>query len=328
MKVLFVTHSIESCGVYQYGLNITKAIQSHSKEVEWDYFECNSELNLANKVKESAPDLIVLNFHPGTLPWVVNNYGFLKIICTHLGIPLCGFFHEVTQQKIDNGEQSAFDFVLCPDPTLSVPNLKYWKLPRLILEPDEELKVKDNKGKLVISSFGFPFRNKGFLELLHAVNSQFDNAVLKLNLPENTAVGEELRAESRAVLQELQAYKRKPNIDLIISQDFLSTQEVLKFLADSNLNCFLYHSLPDRGVSSCIDYALGVKVPIAISKSNMFRHLGSKYKDLCVENSSLVDILNRGIFPLSDFYNKWSSVEFAKNMEQTLNNILNVWKRK
>lgn len=321
MKILFITHKIKSCGVYQWGYNISQAMQK-STNLNWEYFECDSYFNMLSKVNTYQPDAILINFHPGTLPWFNENFNEIKLYCNSLRIPLCGTFHEVTQAKIDANDHLWFDFTLCLDPTLKLNNFKYFKLPRLILNSSKYLKSREKNTRLTISSFGFPFSDKGFVEILNKVNTEFDNAIIKFNLPNNNAVDENRKIDAKQVLAVLSAFKLKPNIELQINRNFLNTEDILSFLSDSHLNCFFYTTLQDRGISSCIDYALGAKVPIAITESNMFRHLLHKKQLLCIEHNKLKDIIDRGIAPLEEFYNKWSAEQFVSTVETIFNNIL------
>jgi len=88
----------------------------------------------------------------------------------------------------------------------------------------------------------------------------------------------------------------KPGITLMITHDFFSNEDVIRFLNSNTINIFLYDSLPNSSLSSVIDYALSVDKPIGISNSHMFNHIYSDeiclYKTTiteCIKNSSCLD---------------------------------------
>jgi hypothetical protein len=109
------------------------------------------------------------------------------------------------------------------------------------------------------------------------------------------------------------------NISLNITTDFISDEELLDFLAGNDLNIFFYENyLTYNGISSVIDFALAVKKPIAINKSSMYSHLLDATPSICVEDNSLLTIMNNGFTPLQKKYNSWTHKKFIHNLETIL----------
>jgi hypothetical protein len=110
---------------------------------------------------------------------------------------------------------------------------------------------------------------------------------------------------------------------LNITTNFISDDELLEFLAGNDLNIFFYQKYPTyNGISSSIDYALSVKRPIAICRSNMFSHIWNTTPSICAEDSSLKEIINNGFSPLEHYYNQWSHSNFIKVFEDNIQNVV------
>ena len=80
------------------------------------------------------------------------------------------------------------------------------------------------------------------------------------------------------------------------------------------MNIFLYpESEVKRSNSSCIDYALSVKKPIAISNSHMFQHI---YDDcICVYKTPIQEIMKTSVEYCKQFLTKFSNEELCKKMK-------------
>jgi len=72
----------------------------------------------------------------------------------------------------------------------------------------------------------------------------------------------------------------------------------------------------DRGLSSAVDWALAAGKPLAISKSRLFRHLFQCNPSICVEENSLVEILDNGTLPLKKVWNDWTEENLIWDYEE------------
>jgi hypothetical protein len=144
-----------------------------------------------------------------------------------------------------------------------------------ILEVNQDIEdfisAYQTTGIPIFGSFGFGFDNKGFHNLIKIVNEQYDEAVIKMVIPvAYYSQGESLVRHVRYLCE---TQNKKPNIHLMITHIFFSNTDILRFLASNTMNIFLYDYMKGRGLSSVIDFALSVNVPIGISNSYMFRHI-------------------------------------------------------
>ena len=126
------------------------------------------------------------------------------------------------------------------------------------------------------------------------VNAEFDQAKIRINIPRHDSEDMVSQSQIEATVTACRLQISKPDIALELTHKFLDDAGLYKFLARNDLNAFLYDDASERGISSCIDYALSVRRPIAVSGSSMFRSLRGLESSVSVENSSLREIAARG----------------------------------
>lgn len=311
-KILIVSHREKQCGVHQYGKNIANVL-SKSEVYDFLYTECSSPKELLSVVHKVMPAAIIYNYYPSTLPWLK------KKIIRKVGVPQADIVHEITQAVADSADNSFFDYHIAPDPTLLLKNPFVYKTGRLIPKYINHYPIPEIP---TIGSFGFGTPGKGFVRLIANVQDEFDEAIIKLHIPFAAFADADGKA-ARTIAQRCRELIIKRNIQLFVSHDFLSQDGLLDFLAQNSINAFFYEENKGRGISSVIDYALAVQRPIAITKSNMFRHISSSYPSICIEDTSLQQIMKNGIEPLLGYYEEWSEANLIWDYERILGRILN-----
>jgi len=258
-KILFVSHTKKQCGVHEYGLSIAEAIKK-STQYQLVYVECSSPKELIATVAEVNPSAIIYNYYPSTMSWLE------KSLTARFPIPQLGIMHECTQAAADAADTSLFDYHIAPDPTLAPVNPIVFSTGRVIPSYENRWPAP---AITTVGSMGFATQNKGFERLIIAVQEEFDEAIIRLHIPAgdfaDTSVAD-LVARCRGLI-------RKDGIQLVTSHEFLEKQQLLDFLAQNTLNCFFYDKCEGRGISSAIENALAVRKPLAITRSNMFRHV-------------------------------------------------------
>lgn len=314
MNILFVNHNETQCGVYEFGRNIGQALEKSSTKYTFLYRECNSDIELQAIIKQEKPALIIYNvIYPVTMPWL-NASVTKKIKCPQVGI-----IHEVTQQIADQADNSLFNFHIAHDPTVLLKNPIVYKAGRLI--PPYKNKYKPPSIP-TIGSFGFGFEHKGFEKLVEAVQNEFDEAIIRFNIPFAT-FGDPDGKSAKQVAENCRKLLVKSNINLHISHDFLDQEDILDFIAQNTINIFLYQGLGEgRGLSSTVDLALAVNRPIAVSSNLMFRHLFETRPSVVLSNSSIKQIIENGLAPLQKFYQVWSEDMLRWDYERITDSIL------
>lgn len=303
--ILIVSHKEKRCGIYQYAVNLTEALTKSSR-YSFSYVECSNEAELNQAITQNTPKAIIYNYYPATMPWLTARITRLYTI------PQLGIVHEVTQEDADHLIPDMFDFYLCPDPTLLERNPIAIKTKRLI---PPYINMKHLPEIVTIGSFGFGFGDKGFERIVETVQGEYDRARIVLHLPYNDIVDRNGASHAIGTAKRCRRLIKKPGIELVIDHRFFSKQELLDFLASNTLNAFFYDTEKCRGISSTIEHALAVQRPLAITKCGMFRHVLPASPSICIDNSSLRNIIANGIAPLVSFYNEWSEANFIKDYE-------------
>ena len=285
-KVLFVNHKQESCGVYQF----FKRLVSPFIKDDWYYIETNEEWEHDHWIGVLQPQIIVYNFYfsGATMPWLTNQKvtsqrGRFKQIC---------LFHE------GNIDDKGFDLILHQDPSNT--DTRYYNLPRPI--PEYEPIVHPINIIPTIGTFGFGLGGKGFTRLVESVMRDFDIAHIRMNIPYayfGDADGNGARWWANACREII-----KPPYTIDIQHTLLPEKELLDFLYGNDLNAFLYDDNRGRGISGTLDYALAVKKPIAITRSDQFRHMWDT--ESLVENKNLREIMDGGIGHLLKYHYWWN----------------------
>lgn len=316
--ILIVSHRAKQCGIHEYGNNIAGAL-AKSNKYRFVYAECSSSGELAQVIAEFNPSAIIYNYYPLTMPWLT------PAITRCYSMPQLSIIHEVTQEDADKATTEMFDFHLCPDPTLIENNPLVFKTRRLI---PPYLNYKNIPDFIIIGSFGFGFYDKGFERLIQQVQSEFDEAIIRLHMPFNDFVDPQGTYHALDTANRCRSAVIKPGIRLEISHHFMPKQELLDFLASNTLNAFFYDIHKHRGISSVIEHALAVQRPMAINKCGMFRHMHSVTPSICIEDTSMRDIIANDIAPLVPFYNDWSEANFIMDYERILDTVLSSGERR
>ena len=332
-KILFVSHPRARCGVYEFGQKITDVLQ-HSQRYEFVRVECSSLAELENFVSETSPDAIIYNFMPAVFPWIaeiiapkVYRNNIAQIPVTQIGI-----IHDVTQQVSDTATadrnryllggarviNSLFDYYIAPDPTLLLLNPRVYKTGRLIAPYENRFPLPSVP---VIGSFGFGTPGKGFDNIVRLVQEQFDEAVVRLNIP-SADFGDREGVHARMIAENCRALLTKPGIRLIVTHDYMDDTRLLDYLAQNTINVFLYEETNKRGLSSALDNALAVRRPIAVSDASMFRHVFDVEPSVRVSKNDLKSIIHNGFAPLQSHYDDWNAENLLWEYERILNSIL------
>ena len=197
------------------------------------------------------------------------------------------------------------------DPTRQVNNINEFNINRCLFDY-KNTQLKDDS-RVIISSFGFGFMDKGFQNVIKRANEEFSDCLIRLHIPD--AGVDRNNGLKNQTLRE--CYKMvSPHNQLVITTNYMNNNQVLDWLSESTINCFFYDLKPSNGISSVIDYSLSVNVPLAITNCSMFRHINKD--EILIEKNSLKSIIDRGCKPLLEFKEKWSNDNFYKNIDKIL----------
>ena len=310
--VVFVSPKEKQCGMSQYGRNIFNTLK-HSKRYNFVLCECGNKQELDGVVEFYNPVAIIYNYHPMTMMWLTHK------VTRRYSIPQLDIVHEFTQRTADNATNKIFDYHLFQDPDMIETNPISFRTKQLVYP---YVNTTPLPGIPTIGSFGFGTPGKGFERLVDQVQKEFDVAHIRLHIPCNEVVDVGGKLYALPTAQRCRERLYKPGVTLTITHDFLTEPILLDFLAGNTINCFLYDIDMNVGISGPGLHALAVHRPIAITKCGMFRHLLDTTPSICVEDSSLKEIIANGTKPLEPFYKAWSEEEFIKDYERILEKVI------
>lgn len=312
-QVLFLNHKEQTCGVYQYGIRIYDILK-RSSLVSYIYCEIKDYNEYITCLSSHQHSKIIYNYHVVTMPWLKSTN--IQTIVKNIVIP-----HE--------SDYSLFDVILNINPA-EPERLNYYSIPRPIYENVNNLinncKIENievanfinyNKGDVpIFGSFGFGFDNKGFDKIVNVVSRYYNRAIIKLIITTPHFSGSNFETTIAGLINKLHLQNTNPNIEILISRNFFTNEEVLKFLSSNTANIFMYDKMIGRGISSVIDYAISANVPIVISDSFMFRHIYSD--EICIYKNNLIDCINNSKRLLPTFLSRYSN----KNLIDKMDNII------
>ncbi|MDP1712223.1 MAG: hypothetical protein Q8K86_07180 [Candidatus Nanopelagicaceae bacterium] len=308
MNVLIVNATESACGVYQFGVNLYNLLNSAKTIYDFHIAFCATAQDVLTNVAALNPKALIFNYHPHTQPYVSGPF------IQSLHRPCFGIYHEITQNAVNQmGSAHPFHHWICSDPTIT-PNRYISKIGRPVYT--QYANPYSFFPQTTIGTFGFGFRNKGFARLATVVQEQFDQAIIRAHIAFSKYF-DPTGGEAQARIQEMRSIIKKPGIKIVASHNLLSVGELLDFLAQNTVNVFLYDEM-HRGISSTIDYALAVNRPIAINRTQMFRHIFNAKPTILIEETDLPTIIRNSILPLVPFKQAWT----PQNLVNEVNSII------
>lgn len=325
-------HTKKQCGVYGVGEQIFQAV-SDSTEYRFIKASCESLSDLLQAIETHHPNVIIYNYHPWVMPWVCTRIakGIYRNNVADIKVPQIGIIHEVTQQIADTATayrsklvlgrpqkklNSLFDFYIAADPTLLLANPLVFKTGR----PVPEYTAPPPPAVFTVGSFGFATPKKGFERIVQKVQEEFDEAVIRINMPP-ADFGDKDGSRARMIAEQCRRAVYKKGIKFEATHEFFDEKQLLDFLAGNSMNVFMYQDTGGRGISSTVDNALAVKRPVAVTRCPMFRHILSARPSVCIDDSSLKAIYNNGFAPLQKLAESWDKAHMVWDYERILDKI-------
>ena len=307
-RILFASYAIFDCGAHQYGKNIFSSLEQ-SARFYFEYVDIRELNDLDQAVKRGDFSAVIVNYHPTTMPFIKIN------MPRRYSIPCIALMHVMPQREADNIPRSFFQYYIMGDPTLRENNPRVFATGRMIPVYNN---TKPLPRVVTIGSFGFAMNEKGFLRLMDAVQEEFDEAVIRLNIPPN-GIGDPDAALARRQVDLCRQRLWKPGIRLKATHEFFDNAGLIDFLASNTINALLYDYMPENcGISSAADHAMAARRPLAITKSRMFRHLYDLEPPITIEDRSIKDIIDSGIRPFEHLLREWSPESIRRRYEDIL----------
>lgn len=294
------------CGIGIRG-NLTSEILTKSFSDKYNFIRklCNNNAELEEHILKYNPIIIIYNYHPLPTGWLHDSslrdkYNNIKHVMIH---------YDILQSNIDNFNSylfAGFKYIITDNETLN--NTKQnniFIVPRTI--PWSSIQFNEDRletiPKIGFQGFGFP--KKGIHRIAHQIQYEFDEAIFRIHMP-NSYYDDITGIQARERVEEVKKIITKPGIKIEVSYDFLSDEEIVKWLNENTINCYFYDYLDGYGIASSPDYAIAAKRPIAINNSTMFANLHNLEPSIEIGKLTLKEIIKNGITPIIPLYEKYS----------------------
>ncbi|MEJ0081040.1 MAG: FkbM family methyltransferase [Puia sp.] len=267
------------------------------------------EIDINRRIIELKYDFYLFNYHPQTMGWLNT-----KLVNRLPGYKATIVLEVAPGDPFVMVAKDDFDGYFSLDPTLTRKEDNVYSLPRP-LDIVNKVPVRRETNITTIGSFGFATSGKGFEKVIDAVAKEFETATIKINIPKGDYVSNEAFEN---LVNYLKNYNIRRGIQLDLTHNYFSKEELIDWCTQNDLNVFLYdRQMP--GLSATTDQAVISERPLAISTNPTFRHL-HKYL-MPYPFQSLRHSITNSAEIVRKIKGDWSPLNFAKKFDFYFNNI-------
>ena len=289
------------CSIWESGKMVYN-ILSKSTKYTLDYSE-DTTLN-------SSYDFIVVNWH-----YSVNNWVTHDILKEYTGKTYC-IITEIGLEDLFIKTPRIFTYYLFLDPSITDdPTQHIYGFPRP-LEPYLSENEKVTPEIVTIGSFGFATKGKQWDVIIDTVCNEFDNAIIRFNIPHSTYIGHKMQNKTINMIQNKFATV-KPGIKIELTQINMTKEEIIKWCSANTINCFFYDRYRigfKHGLCAVTDQAISSGKPILTTADPTFRHI-TKYLKSYPEITIRDAIIQNTVSQLQD---DWHPIKFLTKFEALL----------
>jgi FkbM family methyltransferase len=311
LRGLFLNTEKAICSVYESGRMCYDCL-IRSEIYSLDYIELSAE----KREICLDYDFYIFNYHVVKMGWLDTK--FIK--------QLPGFKATIVLEMSENNpfesvSKDDFDAYLVLDPTCKHFVNNVYAFPRPLevgLNPITPYKAGEVP---VIGTFGLSIPDKGFDEVVRAVNKEFEAAYVRINVPNSEHNTSQNVSDFKSLLAGLNL---KDSIKVELSNHYFNKKELINWCAQNTLNIFLYNRRIGVGLSTTTDQAIASGRPLAISTDPTFRHIHKYIKPY--PYLSLKESIETTIPLVKKIQDDWCPPNFVLQFEAVLrdNNIKSV----
>jgi hypothetical protein len=301
---LFLNTENAICSIFESGKMCYDCLVQ-SKNYSLDYVELSEQ----NRTIATNYDFYIFNYHFTRMSWLDTR--FIK--------NLPGFKATIVLEMSQNSpfdcvSPDDFDAYIVLDPTCKHFKKNVYAFSRPLDIALNATNVYQSSDIPVIGTFGLSFSDKGFDEVIKAVNEEFEDAIIKINVPKSDNVTSTTLNEFKSLVA---SFNIKKGIKIEISDHYFSKEELIDWCAQNTLNVFLYNRRVGNGLSATTDQAIASGRPLAVSTNPTFRHIHTyitPYPYLSLKGS-----IETTIPIVKKIQQDWSPSRFILQFEEVLN---------
>lgn len=292
---IFYNSPKAQCSIYESGLMIYNALKQSSKYII-EYRE-DKELNFDR-------EFAIFNYHPYVNDW---SYGELN---RYRGRTFAIVLEVGHHGNLLPNTAPIFQKYMVIDPTITDTDTIFG-FPR----PIERFVPRPYKASVVtVGSFGFATQGKLWEEVVWLTNDQFDDALVRINIPFATFVPN-CQWEIDKAVRTITSVPRKDGIRIEITHDYMDKNELIEWCAQNTINVFPYYR-DLAGLAAVTDQAISAQRPILTTNNSAFRHINKYIK--AYPEISLKDAITENAKGVDKMYQDWSPESFYKKFESIL----------
>jgi len=319
-RVLFVTQTLgdkAACGVGLYGKLWTDTLV-HMTQYDFSVLYTDSVVETIDKIKELQPRVVFYLWHPNTSGWMSDD----RIRDSFPNIKHVAVHNDLGQHMIDEFDadthSGGFEYLVAVNPLLKGTD-KIFTVNKL-LPPGPTIPFVEPELP-TIGFQGFGFGHKGILRLAQLVNEEFDEAIFRLHMPYSYFEDRHGHQTERRKF-EVDAMITKPGIKVEFSHDLKDTQELINWMSQNSINCYLYDVPQFAGLASAPDYGLACRRPMVVSNNHMMMHFFQCKPSVVIDHSSLRKIIANGTAPLEPLYKAYSPENFTQDWVNVIDRLV------
>lgn len=323
MNVLFVNSAPAQCSIHESGNMVAGCLRNSEKynfiyatidELDREALERGRFVWRAGLKRSPLPavDVSVFNWHIVTMPLPA------AVMAALPGLKLAIVLEAAPDDPLALTPVRDFDGYIVLDPTLPSSE-PIFGFPRPLNPLAFSRRTKPNPRPL-IGSFGLPTPGKGFELIVEAVNREFDEADIRINLPRGDYIETDVIHDEDYVerLRRTVAAIAKPAINVEFTSHYFSPRELVEWCAGNDLNCFMY-TREQPGLSATTDQAIISGRPLITIANPTFRHVSRYIAPYPYQ--SLKDAIKTSPAGVREMQFAWSPETFRRRFEDLLEQL-------
>jgi hypothetical protein len=299
---IFINPAKANCSIYESGRMIYKSLLL-SEKYTLDYLEIDEN----NRKIPGNYDFYAFNYHFVTMGWLDT-----RSVRRLPGLKLTFVLEILPNDPFICCSSEDFDSYCALDPTMKSSDKRVYAFSRPLEIPEKLVPYRESAIP-VIGSFGFATSGKGFELVVDAVNKEFDEAIVRINIPHGTYTENDHNFAN--YLSNNCKTAAKEGVQVIVTHDYMTKEELIDWCGQNTMNCFLYNrNMP--GLSATTDQAISSGRPLAISDNETFRHILQYIEPYPYR--SLKETISLSQKEVLQIQKDWAPENFAKCFEQVL----------
>jgi hypothetical protein len=147
-------------------------------------------------------------------------------------------------------------------------------------------------------------------------------ADIHFNIPNATHVPVEIQnSEIQKIIYNCKTILYKPGIQIRITRDNLSKQELIQLCSEKTLNCFFYNRehLYSSGLAAVTDQAISSGRPLLVTSDRTFRHIHpylEVYPTIGIKEA--IQRNREGVLKMKE---EWSPSQFVSKFERLIDSV-------